>query len=63
MQISNVQAGHNYQSVQRLQTQSTKVVGSKSEETNESASERAAEAQRSAVAQSTGVGLNVDKSA
>jgi hypothetical protein len=57
MQISNLQANQQFQ---RLQLQTKGVEGSASEEANESASERAAESQKKAVAQSTGVGVNLD---
>jgi hypothetical protein len=63
MQISNVNAAQQLQPAQRTQTQSTKIEGSKTEEANESSSERAAETQKSAVAKTTGVGINFDKSA
>jgi hypothetical protein len=59
MQISNVQAG---QQLQQLQ-QTAKVQGSSAEEANESASEKAAEQQKKAIAQSTGVGVNLDTKA
>jgi hypothetical protein len=57
MQISNLQANQRFQSVQ---AQTKGVEGSASEEANESSSERAAEAQKKAIAQSTGVGVNLD---
>jgi hypothetical protein len=60
MQIaSNVHAN---QQLQQLQ-QTAKVQGSASEEANESASEKATELQKKAVAQSTGVGVNLDTKA
>jgi hypothetical protein len=59
MQISSVQAG---QQLQQLQ-QTAKVQGSPSEEANESASEKATELQKKAIAQSTGVGVNLDTKA
>jgi hypothetical protein len=59
MQISSVQAGQHLQQLQ----QNAKVQGSSSEEANESASERAVEQQKKAVAQSTGVGVNLDTKA
>jgi hypothetical protein len=57
MQISNVQAS---QQLQRVQSQNTGVEGSASEEANESASAKAQEAQKIAVAKSTGIGVNLD---
>jgi hypothetical protein len=62
LQISNVQAAQQYQSVQKLQNQSAGIEGSKSEEANEGSAEKAAEALKGAVAKNTGVGLNIDKS-
>jgi conjugal transfer/entry exclusion protein len=59
MQISNTQASQ-LQAVQKLQPPNARAEGSKTEEANESASERAAEAQKKAVAQSTGVGSSLD---
>jgi hypothetical protein len=59
MQISSVQAGQHLQQLQ----QNAKVQGSSSEEANESACERAVEQQKKAVAQSTGVGANLDTKA
>ncbi|OXM85820.1 hypothetical protein [Paenibacillus rigui] len=56
MQISNVQAREQLQKVQQI----SKVEGSASEEANESASEKANEQQKKAVAQSTGIGANLD---
>jgi hypothetical protein len=61
MQISNAQAGQQLQSAQKMQTQGARFEGSKSEEANEGSTERAAEAQKNAIAQSTGVGLHIDK--
>ncbi|MDB5053051.1 MAG: hypothetical protein JWM44_1101 [Bacilli bacterium] len=60
MQISNVNAGQ-IQSAQK--TQSAKIEGSKSEEANEGSAEKAAEALKNAVAKTSGVGINFDKSA
>lgn len=59
MQISSVQGGKQLQQLQ----QTAKVEGSASEEANESASEKATELQKKAVAQSTGVGVNLDTKA
>jgi hypothetical protein len=59
MQISSVQAGQQLQQMQQI----AKVQGSASEEANETASERAAELQKKAVAQSTGVGVYLDTKA
>jgi hypothetical protein len=65
LQISNANASHQTQSAQKIQ--SAKVEGSKAEEANESSSEKATEAlkiaQKSAVAKTTGIGINFDKSA
>ncbi|MCZ8511561.1 hypothetical protein O9H85_03750 [Paenibacillus filicis] len=55
MQISSVQAG---QQLQQLQ-QTAKVQGSASGEANESASEKATELQKKAVAQRSGLGVNL----
>jgi hypothetical protein len=61
LQISNT--AQQIQSAQRTQNQSAKIEGSKSEEANESSSEKATEALKNAVAKTTGVGINFDKSA
>jgi hypothetical protein len=63
MQISkSVQAGHQFQALQTGRNQTTNVEGSKAEESNESTAQKTAETQKNAISQSTGVGLNIDKS-
>jgi hypothetical protein len=57
MQISNAQVSQQFQ---RVHPQTTSVEGTASEETNESASTKAEELQKSAVAQSTGIGVSLD---
>jgi hypothetical protein len=63
LQISNVNTAQQIQSAQRTQNQSAKIEGSKSEEANEGSAEKAIEAQKIAVAKTTGIGSKVDISA
>jgi len=61
MKISNVQVPQQSQ-IQAISSNST-MEGSPAEEANESATEKANEAQKKAIAQSTGVGTKVDVTA